>query len=745
MTDVGILPPSIVSGVPPPATRTSPLRSLGRWRALEIALGGGAGLVVVIGYAVHFEPAWRPFRGLPATHPNSAIDIVLLAISMLAGALSKKAATRLVRGALLTVTIFLLLGLAGSLFGSGIIEILTPFKNVLADQAAEGRPITPMSTNTGCVLLAIAIAEIFRWSGHPAISQIFASISIGGIFVAVTDYLFGLPIFHATMAPITLLAALSLSFAALFATPGHGIMRVLSARSEAGNLARLMLGISTAVVLLFGWLVTQHIDGPGIDQPADSGLLVYQTAGIIVLIWVLVTVGMTRADRMDARRRVAEQSLIEAATTDALTGLLSRNRMAEIRTASRAEGAAMMAAKLFIDLDRFRSLNEAFGHEAGDELLREVARRLQSIAGNHHVGRVGGDEFAIYCAGITVEEAERIGHAVTASLAQPFNLEGHIYHLTASVGIAHTDTVGGIDLRQAADSAMFVAKHRGGNKAVSFALSMHDAVTQNVELEQELYEALGKKNDLTLVYQPVVRLIDGSLYAVETLARWTHPRLGPISPGRFVPIAEATGLIVPLGHKLMGLAIQQAAQWHGRYPERCPIININFSPLQFATGDVIGDFVRSLREHGLPTSRFCIEVTEGAFTDENAVRALREARHHGFRVAMDDFGVGYSSLSQLPRLPLTSVKLDRSFIVNATESVGDATMLSSLVRLAHDLGLCVVAEGVETEQQLSLVRDSGCDTVQGYILSRPLPPADFEIWISGEAPSRIVPGKPPTA
>ncbi len=229
-----------------------------------------------------------------------------------------------------------------------------------------------------------------------------------------------------------------------------------------------------------------------------------------------------------------------------------------------------------------------------------------------------------------------------------------------------------------------------------------------------------------------MRISYGALIAIEALARWNHPRRGAIAPDSFIELAETRGLIVPLGLKLIGIAIRQAALWHASYPGKCPVINFNISPIQFAIGDVIADVMILLRQHGLPASAFCIEVTEGAFANAGATHALSAARQHGFRGAMDDFGVGYSSLAQLPRLPLTSVKLDRSFIVQA-ETIGAAAMLSAIVQLAHALTLDVIAEGVESQAQLDLVTKCGCDAVQGYFFSRPLTPAACDIWLSGQS------------
>jgi len=450
------------------------------------------------------------------------------------------------------------------------------------------------------------------------------------------------------------------------------------------------------------------------------GLALGGTAlGVLALFWIA---------------RLMDQS----AGTDTLTGLLSRNKMWELLTAHNRERDPQMAAMLCVDLDRFRSVNEVFGSTIGDRLLIEVGRRLTPIAGRHYVGRLGSDDFAIFCIGVTPIEASELGVAAITVLARPFDAQGHRFHLTASVGVAHSDTTGAVDLRQGADDAMSTAKQRGGNQVVVFARSMHDTRKELAELEEDLRGALSRENELTMAYQPVVRLADRKLVAIEALARWTHPRLGTISPDRFIALAETRGLMIPLGLKLMDMTIRQVAQWYARYPGKCPVVNINISQTQFAAGDVIADLVKLLQTHSLPVSGFCIEVTEGAFVSADAIRALQDARQLGFKVAMDDFGVGYSSLSQLPRLPLTSVKLDRSFILQS-KSPGGKAILGAVVRLAHALKLDVIAEGVEFPEELALVTECECDAVQGYLFSRPLRPEALDPWLSGDAPIAIAP------
>jgi diguanylate cyclase (GGDEF)-like protein len=693
------------------------------------AIGGAiVGALVLLGYALHIDWTWRLSPGVPATHPLTAICLVLLGLGFLPTRGRPRRMRVLARLAVLTALTILLLRFARPLIGTTFLTDITPFGHIVAEQPS-GSPIK-VGTNAARVLTAIAVSEILRWLRWPAASQAAAFGAIGLVIVALVGYIDGVSTFRGGLAPQTVLAASFLVIATLFATPRHGFLRPLVADSEPGRLARILLGCATPLLVLIGWVMSRSMHFHGLSSVEAQTSLSYQTAAVIILTWVLVTVASTRAERIDRRRRRAEASVLAAASTDALTGLLSRDRMEQLRTPRDSNQRPPIAATLFIDLDRFRAVNEAFGHRIGDDMLVEVARRLRTVAGPHAVGRVGGDEFAIYCVGVSPREAEDMAVAVTAALGIPFKIGERRFHLTASVGVAHSETAPEADLRQAADSAMHVAKRRGGNQAMPFVSLMHSERRSQIELEQDLYEALNHQDELSLVYQPIIRLSDRRLVAVEALARWMHPQMGAIPPNRFIQVAETTGLIVPLGLKLMAAAVRQAALWRVRDHEDAPVINLNISPVQFASGDVISDLVRMLWQADLPTSAMCIEVTEGAFTDEDAIRALREARQAGFTVAMDDFGVGYSSLSQLPRLPLASVKLDRSFVLDATASSGGATMLTAIVQLAHGLGLKVVAEGVEKAEQLALVTRAGCDSVQGFIFARPMRPEEFDTWLA---------------
>lgn len=689
------------------------------------AVSFGVASWVLLGYALSVPGMSRPFDHLPATHPYTALCLLTLSLALMPGKSSGLPRT-VARTAVVVVLFLVLIRLLAPVTGGALLHALTPFTATLGTDIGPQRQIQ-MPFNVAWTFLVLCLGEIARRNRYWLASQVLASIALTIPFVAVTGYLGGLPTFAGAMAPWTVIGTAAMALGLLLATSRRSFVRALTAESEPGRLARRLLATTTLMLVLGVWMIAQRLDSPSSHLPPDEVLLVYQSAFIVALIWVVVTIATVRADRVDRARAFTERFMERTANRDALTGLLTRNKMTRMRRAWRPSNGNS-ATQLFIDLDAFRAVNEAFNAEEGDKVLVEVAKRLRAAAKGHAVGRIGGDEFAIYCANLTPQDAKLLGEVVVQALARPYEIRGQRFRLVASVGSAHSEEAGDENLAQAADQAMYVAKAQGGNQAVVFVNSMYDARRHEVRLEQDLHRALKDDDELWLAFQPVVSVADGKILAVEALARWRHPRFGSVPPDQFVRLAERKGLIGSLGKKLHGLAVKQAVAWERASPGVCPVINLNVSPAQFATNDVVAELAALLTEHALAFDRCCIEVTESVFADEPAIRALHRARELGFKVAMDDFGVGYSALSQLPRLPLTSVKMDRTFIVHATESAGDAAVLECIVRLAHALNLQVVAEGVETQEQMDQITRCGCDAVQGYLIARPLTPEDFIRW-----------------
>ncbi|MBS7780304.1 bifunctional diguanylate cyclase/phosphodiesterase [Acidovorax sp. CCYZU-2555] len=706
--------------------RSRKLPSFQRARFIGAWIGGGSGLLVLCIYAFGFHSPSPWLAGLPTTHPHTALCLILLALGISPAPWRCAQWTMLTNVALTLLLGFLIVRLSIPSISLQWFDAFAPFGAEVMERVANEQQ-SAMPGNVATALLMLSFGEVLKRQRRCAASQFFACCTLSLLFIGLMCHLGRLSGFWGAIGPMTFLAVGALAVALLLGTSRHGFMRAFTADSEAGQVARTLLGSASVMVLLIGWVVSRKIDSPGIPLPADGPLLVYQIMAIMALTWIVIAVGTSRADRLDRQRRVTERLLYRTSTNDSLTGLLTRNSIAQARALRAPEG--LPSANLLIDLDRFRTVNEALGSVEGDHVLKEVARRLLKVTDRGLVARLGGDEFAIFVDSLTLLEAEQLSLTVMQSLTQPFDINGRQLRLTASVGIAHTDNAGLTDLRQASDAAMYVAKSRGGNQAVVFAAAMHDARRLEAELEQDLREALLREGELTMAYQPVVRASDRKVLALEALARWNHPRLGMVPPDRFIALAEKTGLIFPLGLKLMEIAIAQAAVWDAASPGLCPVLNINVSPNQFDIGDVVADIAALVRRHGLAANRFCIEVTESAFATPAATQALVAARAHGFAVSMDDFGVGYSALSQLSKLPLTSVKLDRSFVVNASSSVGEGLVFLAMAQLINALGLVVVAEGVEDQTQFDLIARSGCTAVQGYFIARPLQASAVQAWL----------------
>jgi diguanylate cyclase (GGDEF)-like protein len=425
---------------------------------------------------------------------------------------------------------------------------------------------------------------------------------------------------------------------------------------------------------------------------------------------------------MLAERRSREADLRHRATHDPLTGMLNRSALAE--SLSRCLAAGSPAAVLFMDLDRFKLVNDTHGHSVGDALLVALGRRLvTAVRPQDTVARFGGDEFVILCPDVTDEDvALQIAQRLAAALTEAFLVEGHELFLTGSVGVAigrpHEEPD---DILRDADNAMYRAKEQGRPGYAFFDAGMRDRSRRRLELEQELHGAL-ERDELRLVYQPVFDTLSTRALGAEALLRWDSS-LGPISPAEFIPIAEETGLVVPIGDWVLRTACRQAAAWRREFGSGLSV-SVNLSARQLTRPGLAAQVMVALAEAGADPDDLVLEITEHGVLEDFAAafRHLQEVRALGVRVAVDDFGTGWSSLSYLQRLPVDELKIDRSFVATLGVEGPSMAIVGSLVSLAHGLGLTVVAEGVETEEQLAELRRLNCDAVQGFLLARPAPP-----------------------
>lgn len=424
-------------------------------------------------------------------------------------------------------------------------------------------------------------------------------------------------------------------------------------------------------------------------------------------------------------RRELESMLRHQAFHDALTGLanraLFRDRV-EMAIARRRREPDHGFAVLFIDLDNFKSINDTVGHGAGDHVLTEVARRIRaSVRPSDTTARLSGDEFAVLLEELPSESAViRLVKRIADTLNNPVHVEDDDWFISGSIGIAFpgpgADTVDAI--LRSADVAMYDAKRRGRAQFTVFEPAMHQAVIDKMTLESDLRAALIKE-ELSLAYQPQMDLRTNRLVGVEALARWRHPQRGLISPTVFIPLAEETGLIGDLDAWVLKQVVRQVQEWDARGLP--PIwVGVNISGREFGNSRLADRITRTVEDAGVAPRRIELEVTESAaFEAENARSILTNLRFAGFSIAIDDFGIGYSMLSRLQDLPVDRLKIDRSFIQKITFGEDEAPIVTGIIAMAHSLKLKVVAEGIETTEQLAFLRRAGCDQGQGYRLARP--------------------------
>ncbi len=385
-------------------------------------------------------------------------------------------------------------------------------------------------------------------------------------------------------------------------------------------------------------------------------------------------------------------------------------------------------AVLFLDLDHFKVVNDSLGHSAGDRLLVAVADRLRAaIRPDDTVARFGGDEFTVLCTGVPdVTTARELAERVAAAVCRPVQLaEGEVY-VTASIGIALSG--GELEtpetLLRNADSAMYGAKDHGRSRAELFDTGSHDRAITTLRTGNELHRAL-ERSELRLHYQPIVSLETGRITGFEALMRWEHPERGMVRPDEFIPLAEETGLIVPMGRWALQEACRQVAWWHSR--GALLTMSVNLSPRQLTESTLTDDFADILRRSKVDPDAIWLEITESTLMRdaESAVTTLGKLRALGVHLSVDDFGTGYSSMTYLKRFPVEALKVDRSFVDGLGEESGDTAICTAVVSLAHALGLRAVAEGVETAGQVAVLRQLGCEMAQGYLFGRPEPAASY--------------------
>ena len=433
---------------------------------------------------------------------------------------------------------------------------------------------------------------------------------------------------------------------------------------------------------------------------------------------------------------LAQQRVERLASFDSLTGLPNRNLfLTELeRSLARARRTTQNCAVCFIDLDRFKTINDTLGHDAGDELLTVMAQRLRgALRASDLVARHGGDEFVVLLeGGGDAGDLAAVAHKLLAAMREPLLLRDRVFHLSGSIGLSvfPDDADDAPTLLAHADAAMYLAKERGKNKLQFYTSDLAEQAARQFMLESELRLALAR-DELVLHYQPRMDLKSGRLCGAEALLRWNHPTRGLVGPAEFIALAEERGLIVQIGRWVMHAACRQMQQWRAQGLAAQPVA-INLSAMQFASDGLVDDLLEAMTRHQVSASDIEVEITESALMadPELANEVLQRLASLGVKIAIDDFGTGYSSLSYLKRFPAQTVKIDRSFIHGLPGDQDDVIITQAVIAMAHSLGLSVVAEGVELESQLALLRELGCDEVQGYLFARPMPAAELALRLA---------------
>ena len=454
-------------------------------------------------------------------------------------------------------------------------------------------------------------------------------------------------------------------------------------------------------------------------------------------------------------RKRAEERVHRLAYFDTLTGLPNRQLFQQYLSAAieRGKEKNLKVAALYVDLDNFKRINDTLGHSFGDVVLKTIAKRLDRCIRNDdcvirpeseeevvRLARLGGDEFVAILQDLESEaDAAAVADRIRAELTRPVKHLGHEFVVTSSIGVSlYPDDGSDIEtLLKNADVAMYQAKNAGRNSVRFYSGTMSLRSLERLELENSLRHAL-RRNELFLHYQPQIDVKTKRMTGVEALLRWDHPEHGSVSPSRFIPLAEECGLITPLGEWVLETACHQTKVWQDKY-ERQLDIAVNLSSQQFFSSDVANVVLRTIYDSGLAPSSMHLELTETILMNDvkETIVTLDKLRDAGVSLAMDDFGKGYSSLSYLKQLPLDTLKIDKSFVMDMENNKDDAAICAAIIAMAHNLDLKVIAEGVETQKQLEFLEGQGCDQVQGFLFSKPLPPEELEERFLKRVPEKI--------
>jgi diguanylate cyclase (GGDEF)-like protein len=694
-------------------------------------LAVATGVLVILGWALDVETLKRLVPGLTAMNPATAVGMICLGMSLafVSRSEARRAGARASALALAAFTIGLTrLAAVIGLWDLEIDRLLFAEKLGTADFGGPNR----MAPNTAVnfALLGGALFAIDRpIAGRYWLAQLLAIIAAMTSLLAIMGYAYGLPSFygigaHIPMALPTAVAFHVIAAGVLCARPTRGFMAVICSDSSGGAMVRRLLPAVLIIPAVLGALRLAGDRAMMIDAAFGLWLL---AVAIMTLFATLVGWNAHLLFRSDVDRAHAQQVLAYQATHDALTELPNRRLFIEqlSRELGRAQETGTSVAVLFVDLDLFKIVNDSLGHVVGDELLVAAARKIEGCLDEGDlVGRLSGDEFTVLLPGVTgverpVAMAERIRHAFD----EPFAIGLHEAFTSVSIGIAvSTGQETPLDLIRHADIAMYRAKARGKARHEIFDPRMDQFIRQRQRLETDLRRAL-VRGELRVYYQPEVEIETGRLVGLEALVRWEHPQRGLIAPAEFLAVAEETGLIVPIGRWVLFEACRQAKEWQTSYHrDLALLISVNLSGKHLQQATLVEEVRDVLETTGLDPSHLILEITEtvamaGA---ETTIEILTRLKALGVQLAIDDFGTGFSSLSYLKRFPVDLLKIDKSFVDGVALRGHDTAIVEAIIALGHALGLQVIAEGVETPDQLEELRALGSELGQGYFFGRPL-------------------------
>ena len=706
-----------MSALPPPDVTlprvTANLRRLSRVASIIAVV---IGLLVLLGWWMNIEALKRILPGLVAMNPTTAVGFILLGIALRA----KNPAFAIAAAAIGAIKLFSIL----TGIDLGIDRILFAGRLVGADNGLPNQ----MAPNTALnfLLQGIALATIDRslWRIHwPA--QFLAVISAMSSLLAMIGYAYGVSSFYGIgsyipMALHTAVAFVIVAAGILCSRPSRGIMSVISSATTGGAMVRRLLPAVIVVPIFLGWMRLAGQRARMFDTNVGMWLLVVGTMTVLV---VLVGWNGNLLFRFDVDRLTTERTLAWHASHDALTQL--PNRLFFTQELEQTLNKKKNAAVLFVDLDRFKVINDSLGHAVGDQLLIAAGKRLtECLSTGDVVARIGGDEFTVLLPHVSsIDDASVVAEKIQKAFEPSFTLEPHEVFTTVSIGIALTDPDDTpLDVIRHADIAMYSAKTRGRARHVAFDESMDLLAQARLELETELRRAL-LRGELRVYYQPEVEIDTAHLVGMEALVRWEHPERGMVNPAEFIAVAEETGLILPIGRWVLVEACRQAKEWEDKYRNGEPLmVSVNLSGRHFQQATLIDEVSNVIATTGIDPSHLILEITETVAMEgaQTTIEILRKLKALGVSLAIDDFGTGFSSLAYLKEFPVDYLKIDKSFVDGVASHAPDTAIVKAVIALGHALGLKMIAEGVETLEQVAQLEKLGSEIGQGYYYAKPL-------------------------